>query len=181
LIKVTADLTGARQKIRMLQSIPKAAQFQLESFGAETVKELKLSARELKKSAIAQPGSKSGQLWRNIGMEAGKADPYWVLVGTGVGGTQSVKYAGIQDHGGETHPRVTPRMRGWAWYMFYRTKDKKYKGMALTKKVKFDIRIPATNWFSGVIKRREPILKTMMDANHIKYVAETMTGGPNAD
>jgi hypothetical protein len=39
----------------------------------------------------------------------------------------TARYARIQDKGGVTHPTVTPRMRAWAWAMYY-----KLRGAATT-------------------------------------------------
>ncbi len=54
-----------------------------------------------------------------------------------------VKYARIHQFGGVTHPRVTKKMRGWAWHKWYETGDEFYKGLALTKKTRLDVKIPA--------------------------------------
>ena len=56
--------------------------------------------------------------------------------------TSSLPYAAIHHHGGTiTMPR-TPKMRRFAWAMFYKTKDPKYKAMALTTKPTLSITIP---------------------------------------
>jgi hypothetical protein len=173
---IQADFSGALKKTAMLRSIPAAARMQLEKWATETVRDLKLSARETHMRGHGANKS-TGQLWRNIGMEKSlTATEYHVSVGTGLQGFGKVKYAWIQDKGGTTHPTVTPRMRRWAWAMFYKMKDDKYKAIALTKKAKLDVRIRASGWFSNIIKRREPLLKGMMDAGAIKVVAERMEG-----
>ena len=58
------------------------------------------------------------------------------LIGT------DVPYAKIHNEGGVLHPRVTKKMRGFAWKMYYATKQDKWKGLALTKKNTLNIRIP---------------------------------------
>jgi len=204
---ITADFSGAMKKTQMLYSIPAAARKQMESWAADTVRDLKKSAREnLSKSGMT-PGKKTAQLWRNIDMATHlTGESYKVEVGTGVGSAISVKYAWIQDKGGVTHPTVTPRMRRWAWAMYYKDfkgeikgmrlggttrrgafetfklagGGGKYKAIALTKKLRLDVHIPATHWFTDVINHREPILKTMMDERKIAYVAKQLSGGADA-
>ena len=82
--------------------------------------------------------------------------------------SNDLPYAAIHNLGGETHPTVTPRMRRFAWAMYYRAQGIKksaaggkkkpkngkpmpaietpsaqfWKGLALTKKTKLTIRIP---------------------------------------
>jgi phage gpG-like protein len=75
-------------------------------------------------------------------------------------GNSKVPYAKVHNEGGKVHPRVTAKMRKWAWANYY--KEAKlgsentytswspskshtinfYKGLALTKKNKLDIKIP---------------------------------------
>ncbi len=175
---IQADFSGALKKTAMLHSIPKAAQLHLTKWATKTIQELKLSVRERLSKSGKTPGKKTGQLWRNIGMETNvKPESYQVIVGTGVQGKVSVKYARIQDEGGTTHPRVTPRMRRFGWAMFKKTGDPIYKAIALTKKDRLDVRIPASRWFTDVIKQREPELKSLMDAGAIQATAEKMGGG----
>ncbi len=51
-------------------------------------------------------------------------------------------YAAIHNFGGTIHskPRVTPKMRRWAWAKYKETKQDKYKGLALTKKTRLSIK-----------------------------------------
>lgn len=67
--------------------------------------------------------------------------------------TNSVIYAPIHNQGGTTHPRVTPKMRGFSWAMFYKSGGKEaakdensaasfWRNMALTKKQNLNINIP---------------------------------------
>lgn len=59
-----------------------------------------------------------------------------------------VPYAAIHNRGGTTHPRVTPKMRRYAWAQHYREagedkkKDTFWKRLALTKKTKLTVNIP---------------------------------------
>jgi HK97 gp10 family phage protein len=52
-------------------------------------------------------------------------------------------YAAIHEFGGTVQPSVTPRMRGWAWAMYRETGEGVYRGIALTRKKKLNINIPA--------------------------------------
>jgi phage gpG-like protein len=54
----------------------------------------------------------------------------------------TVPYAKIHNEGGVLNPKVTPKMRGFAWKMHKATKEDKWKGLALTKKETLTIKIP---------------------------------------
>lgn len=56
--------------------------------------------------------------------------------------TASAKHSSLHNEGGILNIPVTPKMRKWFWYMFKRTKEAKYKSMALTRKQHFTIIIP---------------------------------------
>ena len=64
-----------------------------------------------------------------------------------------VPYAAVHNFGGILRPRVTPKMRKFAWAMFYKetgykkgkgkaNTDNKWKALALTKKTQLSVRIP---------------------------------------
>lgn len=60
-----------------------------------------------------------------------------------------VPYADIHNSGGTTHPRVTRKMRRYAWAMFFRNGGKnggeaadRWKALALTRKETLTVRIP---------------------------------------
>lgn len=192
------DATGALRKTAALKQAPKALKFIATEWATDTVRILKMSARGLQKSG---KGRKTGQLGRNVGMLVGSKGDTWTLaVGTGLAGTVSVPYARIQDLGGVTHPRVTDKMRKWAWFMYrkefgaeirgmglrgagkrgaaetFRTSGfgNRYLGIALTKKDRLTVSVPATHWFTGVIDDRKRDLEEMMRAEHIMKVAEGM-------
>jgi len=57
-------------------------------------------------------------------------------------GTSGIEYAKIHNTGGITHPRVTQKMRKYAWAKYKTTKNPKWKGIALTKKETLDVKIP---------------------------------------
>ncbi|MEH6406659.1 MAG: hypothetical protein V7767_05200 [Leeuwenhoekiella sp.] len=56
--------------------------------------------------------------------------------------TASAKHAQIHNEGGIVNIPVTKKMRGYFWYMYKRTGQDKWKGMALTKKTHFTFTIP---------------------------------------
>jgi phage gpG-like protein len=93
----------------------------------------------------------------------------------------NVLYAGIHNAGGVTHPRVTQKMRKYAWARYYeasgREKDKEpsesseaqiWKGLALTKKKVLNIKIPKRQ-FIGPSKTIDTVIQTMIenDLNNI--------------
>lgn len=173
-MSVKADFSGAIRKTAMMRMLPRAHRHVTNTWGADTVRILKMSARKLQRSG---KGKKPGQLARNISHLAGGNDERWtVAVGTGLPGSVNVKYAEIQDKGGVTHPRVTKEMRKWAWAMFYKLGDDKFKGIALTKKSRLDVRVPGSRWFSSVIEHREPVLSDLMQPDHVMKVAQGMSG-----
>jgi phage gpG-like protein len=56
--------------------------------------------------------------------------------------TATAKYAAIHNEGGVVNIPVTPKMKKWFWYMYKRTRNEKYKLMALTKKSHFTFTMP---------------------------------------
>lgn len=62
-------------------------------------------------------------------------------------------YAEIHNTGGVIYRNVsiTPKLRRWAWAMYYKSKDEKYKGMALTKKstIRQTINMPQRQYIGG--------------------------------
>ncbi|HBG39920.1 MAG TPA: hypothetical protein DDW85_00735 [Porphyromonadaceae bacterium] len=79
-----------------------------------------------------------------------------------------VEYAGIHNWGGTVSPRVTPKMRKFAWAKYYALgggdKDKPvgpdvgfWKGLALTKKTKLNIRMPQRQFLGESIELNEAI------------------------
>ena len=69
-------------------------------------------------------------------------------------------YSAVHNYGGEVHPQVTPKMRKWAWAMYYKAmggspggkaqggaagasgEAGKWKALALTKRERLTVRIP---------------------------------------
>jgi hypothetical protein len=62
--------------------------------------------------------------------------------------------------------------------MFYKFKEDKFKGIALTKKQKLLVRIPPSHWFTSVWERWLPLLKTTyLNEKVIQDTAQRMSGG----
>ena len=189
------DLAGALKKTATIAKAPQAARKNLQKWGSETVLVLKRSAAGMKGSK----GRKSGQLARSIGMSmSGRAGQELVLtVGTNVRKQTDVKYARIQDEGGDIFPRtkkfltiplpgVKGRARDYSDTFFIRTKN----GMLLlcTRKGKKGtgvkplflltkwVRIQPTHWFSRPMLEQRPELDRYMDPDFIYQVAENMAG-----
>jgi len=195
------DASGAIKKTATLLKLPRAHKFVATEWASDTVRILERSARAKLRSSANTPGKKSSQLWRNIGFLVGVGEDKWTIaIGTGVNNTVSVTYARIQDRGGTTHPRVTDRMRKWAWFMYRKEQGVQareirkelpglsrakvretarmgasmYLGIALTKKDRLTVHVPASNWFTGVIEDRKRDLSEMMSPEHVMRVDEGM-------
>lgn len=130
-------------------------------------------------------GKKSGQLANNIGIDVqGADDNFTGLIGTGVKGTKSVKYAKIQDEGGTTHPQITDKMRRFAWAMFFAANTKRSKAtgaymwfyLAISKKSQLTVNILASHWFTGAIETNRPLLDEMMKPENAFRYAMRMRG-----
>ncbi|MNS03108.1 Phage virion morphogenesis family protein [compost metagenome] len=80
--------------------------------------------------------NKSGALEQSLEISSATMSKVQIDAGKGV------PYAGIQNTGGTITVRITPRSRKFFWYMFRKTKDNKWKWMALTKKESLRIVIP---------------------------------------
>lgn len=172
-----ADFSGAIRKTQVLKTLPKAHKYQATSWTAETIEALMRSAADRQLSIRLYHAKKSGMMGRNIGKIIGEGDDKWTIaIGTGIGGKQTVAYADIQDKGGTTHPSVTKRMRAWAWFMYRKWKEERFKWLALTNKSKLDVVIPASRWFTSIIEEREPILSAQMQPAAVLKVAEMMAG-----
>jgi hypothetical protein len=178
---IKADFSGAIAKTAMLKAIPQATKYQLTDWAKETVKQLKMSATRMQRSG---KGKKTGALARSVGFKIVSAGAiYKGEIGTGVGtANKGSKYAKIQDEGGMTHPRVTKKMRGWAFGMYKETGKSVYLGIALTKKGRLDVPIPPSNWFSNVWRNREPFLQTwyLNKERLLRRAQQLSNGGGNA-
>lgn len=76
------------------------------------------------------------------------------IISTFVG--SDVIYARIQELGGTTHPNLTDKMRKFAWAMFYKTKEEMWKRLALSKKDRLTIKIPARPYLRPSIEEAMP-------------------------
>lgn len=76
------------------------------------------------------------------------------VIKTSVG--TNVIYAAIHEKGGTVKPTVSDRMRKFAWAMFFKTKDDKFKRLALTKKNRLTINIPARPFIQPSIEDAMP-------------------------
>ena len=172
-MKFTVDASGAVKKTATLQTIHRAAIKQAQTWGGEAVFALKDRVRDMQGAGT---GRKTSQLGRSIGM---KTTGNIIQIGTNLNRVGDVKYARIQDEGGTTHPRVTPKMRRWAWWMYYKSKqlDAKYKAIALTKKATLTVKIPRSGWFTDTMDTWERVLPAYMDPMVLYREAEKMLGG----
>lgn len=82
-------------------------------------------------------------------------------------------YAEIHNDGGVIKVHITAKSRKFFWYMYKKTKDERWKGMALTKKTMMEIKIPKRqfigesavmmqgleDWLSGYIVKKFQTLK----------------------
>jgi hypothetical protein len=196
---VTVDFSGAFHKTAALKALPKAERHIIMQWAADTVTMLKRRAAGMQTTIRQGQGKKTGQLARNIGFVVrGGAEITVAEIGTGVGGTQSVKYAMIQDEGGVTHPKVTAKMRKWAWAMYYkefgssvrgmhlggaarrgaketyRAIGNKYMAIALTKQPTLTVRVPTSHWFSAIAEARIRDLEESMKPENVMATAEGM-------
>jgi hypothetical protein len=207
-IKIEKDFTGAIRKTQALKSAPKAFKRIVTGWAADTVKELKRSAMDMKKSGS---GRKTGQLARGVGMEIGKEEEaYKVLVGTGVGGGLTSKYAKIQDEGGTIRPKnkkylaiplpgtkgVPANFRPDSFVIKSKTgnllivqrKWKKVRGGENSRQtgqliplfvLKKEVTLPATRWFSRPMAQRLAYLEAITTPEYVLAEAEKMvTAGP---
>jgi len=175
---IKADFTGAYKKLATLYHIPDAARFQMERFGAQTTKELKLSVRS---KFSKGRGRRTGHLFRNIAYQVNDLGnrKYGLIVGTGISFAAAVKYATIQDKGGT--------VTGKNWKTMTRTTKTgkrvvihfKRPMLAIPQadgslRLAHKVKIPASHWFSDVIKKRRSILKQMMSEDELLKVARRL-------
>jgi hypothetical protein len=169
-------------KLAATRMIPQAHKKNMTAWIANMVRDTKASGllmQKSKSSAMKGRGgrSKSSQMGRNVGMVIKDQDGGFVGgLGTGMGGTQSVVYADIQDKGGLTRPEVTDKMRKFFWAAHFATGDDKYKWMALTKRSVLEVYIPRSHWFTGPIERSRGLLDVMMTPEEVMKTAEQMAG-----
>lgn len=169
--EVKVDITRALHKTQIMLLLDRAAKKQATTWASMMIQRLQTSALNL----LQKGGKSPGNLRRSIGMSV-SSDGREIMLGTGVKGTKSTVYASIQDEGGVTHPKVTPKMKRFMWAMYADTGDEKYKWMALTKRGIFVVKIPATHWFTGPLQRELPALQHYMSPEEIYKKAEELAG-----
>jgi len=98
----------------------------LERLGKWAVEEQKTHFREGEGTVPGQVTNRTGTLMRSI-HHAVQEFAVDILP------DNSLPYAYIQQFGGQTHPTVTERSKGYFWFMFSLTGDEKWKWMALQK------------------------------------------------
>ncbi len=89
-------------------------------------------------------------------------------------GVDGIKYAAIHNEGGTTHPRVTDKMRGWAWSKYYETGNDMYKAIALTKKSKLTVKIPQRKYLGNSVTLNKQIL-TKLNPKYRRAFKNTVT------
>jgi hypothetical protein len=194
---ITADFSGAIKKMNSALCIPKAVKLQATRWASETVLDLKRSASGMRKG-YAMGHGKSSQLSRSVSMrvqtETGR---HVIAVGTGLN-TVDVKYARIQDQGGDIRPKghpfltipmpgVTGKARDYkdsflavsaaGQWMIAQSTGKTKRGLKVLFLLRRKVTLPASRWFTSVIERREPILHEYLDPEVVYNIASQMRGG----
>lgn len=163
------------------------------SWAIETVKALKISASRLRKTAQRKSAwGKTGELARNIAYQlTQKRDGVSTVVGTGLAGKKSVKYAWIQDKGGTIHKKnkmltiplgnATGRIANYPDGFFIKSKkgnvlycQRKGKELVPLFLLRDSVEIPETRWFSGVVDKREPVIREMLRPENVFRRAQEM-------
>jgi phage gpG-like protein len=112
---------------------------------------------------LSNPADRSRQILRKRGtlknaIKKIKAERNKVVVGVGA----DVKYAALQNYGGQVP--ITPKMRRYFWAMYKQTSQEYYKGLALTKKTHLDI--PARKFIgdsAGLVKNIDRMIVKEMN------------------
>jgi phage gpG-like protein len=81
----------------------------------------------------------------------------------------NVKYAGIQNQGGTTNPRVTEKSRKYFWALYEKTGNPKYKAMATTKQNTFKVEIPARPFL-----KMTNVLQSKIDKKVVQILKEAL-------
>lgn len=79
-----------------------------------------------------------------------------------------VQYAQIHNEGGTIHIPITPKMKKYFWAMYQKTKDEKWKYMALTKKQNISLKFPKRQ-FMGY----SATLMKILDEELKKYIEKS--------
>jgi hypothetical protein len=182
---------GLRKQVAM-RNLARAQKKQVTAWLSRTVRDLKWSASKLQKHH-----THTSHLQNNIGMKliGDNADHYSALIGTGVGGAKTVKYARIQDKGGTINAKgkyltipfkgVVGNARSFnhtflakgpsgGLVMFQKLGRGKNATVQPLFILKRSVRLEATNWFTGQLNVNRSLLEAMMQPAEVLKVAEKM-------
>jgi len=186
---VKADYKGLYKKLKAQKKIPLASGVQLTKFAGKGIKALKraVSGGILK--------TRSGHLKRNIGHSlTADSKGYKLSIGTGEGGTASVKYARIHNRpkGSSTKvsaknakyltipfPGVKGRARNFSDTFVIKSKSGNLviaqrtgkRGLKPLFLLKSSVDIPGRYWFTGTLKGMRGLLDQFMSAEEILKTA----------
>ncbi len=79
-------------------------------------------------------------------------------------GGSKIPYAKAHNEGETIHVPVTKEMKKFAWAMHYKTKDDKWKGLALTKKKTLSIKMPKRQFMGHSTKLNAIIMDSFKKA-----------------
>ena len=84
--------------------------------------------------------------------------------------SNSVPYAGIHNYGGRIKQDFVPstQMRRWAWAQYHETKNEKFRQMALAKRIKRTIVIPARPFVGDHPRVHELVAEVMSNRLRIE-------------
>jgi len=112
------------------------------------MKKLSRRSSRLSRSILgSEHGSDGNESIRKVKINSGNIE--------GIIGSK-VPYAEIHEKGGTSHPKITTRSRKFFWAKYFETGDEKWKGMALTNKSFFNIKIPARPYLKPAAKDAMP-------------------------
>lgn len=74
-----------------------------------------------------------------------------------------VPYAEIQEKGGTTHPKVTPKSRKFFWFMHFLTDEEKWMMMALTSRQSFNVKIPPKPYLKPAAQESMPTVEKIFE------------------
>jgi hypothetical protein len=146
--------------------------------------------------AMQKSWNHTSQMSRGVGIDVqGVDDSFFGMVGTGVKGTKSVKYAMIQDKGGTvtakgkylTIPFKGVKGNARSFDNTFVSKSKAgnliiFQNLGKGKikplfALKHSVTIPASNWFTGAIDTNKPLLDEMMKPENTFRYALANFGG----
>jgi len=77
-------------------------------------------------------------------------------------GSYGIEYATIHNEGGTTHPKVTPRMRGFMRHQFKKTGNPLFNAIANTKKTSLTVPIPQRKYIGVSVALRKKLEKRIL-------------------